>query len=85
MPSILAGFLLAFTFSFDDFIMTFFVAGSNVTLPIYVFSSIHRGITPEINAVGTVMLLTSLIFLITAQIGLHRSRRTIKKRWRGKS
>jgi spermidine/putrescine transport system permease protein len=79
-PSILAGFLLAFTFSFEDFIITFFVAGPNVTLPIYVFSSIRRGITPEINAVGTVVLLTSLVLLITAQVILQRGNRTVKTR-----
>ena len=44
-PAILAGFLLSFTFSFDDFIIAFFVAGSETTLPIYVFSSIRRGVT----------------------------------------
>jgi spermidine/putrescine transport system permease protein len=70
-PSILAGLLLAFTFSFEDFIIAFFVAGPNVTLPIYVFSSIRRGITPEINAVGTVVLLTSFILLILAQFLLR--------------
>ena len=78
MPSILAGFLLAFTFSFEDFIIAFFVAGPNVTLPIYVFSSIRRGVTPEINAVGTVVLLTSLLLLVVAQIILQRSSRTLK-------
>jgi spermidine/putrescine transport system permease protein len=73
MPSILAGLLLSFTFSFEDFIITFFVAGPNVTLPIYVFSSIRRGVTPEINAVGTVVLMTSLILLFAAQFILQRS------------
>jgi spermidine/putrescine transport system permease protein len=77
-PSILAGFLLAFTFSFEDFIIAFFVAGPNVTLPIYVFSSIRRGVTPEINAVGTVVLLTSLVLLALAQAILQRSNRTLK-------
>jgi spermidine/putrescine transport system permease protein len=77
-PSILAGFLLAFTFSFEDFIIAFFVAGPNVTLPIYVFSSIRRGVTPEINAVGTVVLLTSLLLLVAAQVILQRSSRTLK-------
>ena len=43
MPAVIAGFLLAFTFSFDDFIVAFFVAGSAATLPIYVFASIRRG------------------------------------------
>ena len=75
MPSILAGFLLAFTFSFEDFIIAFFVAGPNVTLPIYVFSSIRRGVTPEINAVGTVVLLTSFALLIAAQVILQRGRK----------
>lgn len=71
-PAVLAGFLLSFTFSFDDFIIAFFVAGSETTLPIYVFSSIRRGITPEINAIGTMVLGVSLILLITAQVLLRR-------------
>jgi len=71
-PSILAGALLAFTFSFEDFIIAFFVAGPDVTLPIYVFSAIRRGVTPEINAVGTVVLLTSLLLLLIAQWILQR-------------
>jgi spermidine/putrescine transport system permease protein len=71
-PAILAGFLLSFTFSFDDFIVSFFVAGANTTLPIYVFSSIRRGITPEVNAIGTMVLCTSLTLLIFAQLLLRR-------------
>ncbi|MDX1780833.1 MAG: ABC transporter permease [Thalassovita sp.] len=72
LPGVLAGFLLSFTFSFDDFIIAFFVAGSETTLPIYVFSSIRRGVTPEINAIGTMVLAASLILLVTAQILLRR-------------
>ena len=72
-PGILAGFLLAFTFSFDDFIIAFFVSGSQTTLPIYVFSSIRRGVTPEINAIGSMVLGISLVLLITAQSILRRS------------
>ncbi len=66
-PAIVAGFLLSFTFSFDDFVIAFFVAGPNTTLPIYVFSSIRRGVTPEVNAIGTMVLVTSLVLLFTAQ------------------
>ena len=66
-PAILAGFLLAFTFSFDDFIIAFFVAGSETTLPIYIFSSIRRGVTPEINAISTVIILASLALLFTSR------------------
>jgi spermidine/putrescine transport system permease protein len=70
-PAILAGFLLAFTFSFDDFIIAFFVAGQETTLPIYIFSSIRRGVTPEINAIGTMVLAVSLTLLIVAQVLLR--------------
>jgi len=70
-PAILAGFLLSFTFSFDDFIIAFFVAGSETTLPIYVFSSIRRGVTPEINAIGTLVLAISLLLLIASQFLLR--------------
>ncbi len=72
-PAIMAGFLLAFTFSFDDFIVAFFVAGPNTTLPIYVFSSIRRGVTPKINAIATVTLIVSLAFLFIVQNLLTRS------------
>ncbi len=75
-PAILAGFLLSFTFSFDDFIISFFVAGPNTTLPIYIFASIRRGITPEVNAIGTMVLAVSLTLLMTAQFVLReRSKR----------
>jgi spermidine/putrescine transport system permease protein len=75
MPAIVAGFLLCFTFSFDDFVIAFFVAGSKNTLPIYVFSSIRRGVTPEINAIGTTVMLFSLTMLMIAQVLLRRQAR----------
>ncbi len=74
-PAVLAGFLLSFTFSFDDFIIAFFVAGSNTTLPVYVFSSIRRGITPEVNAIGSSVLFFSLTLLFTAQWLIRRRAR----------
>jgi spermidine/putrescine transport system permease protein len=75
LPALVAGFLLSFTFSFDDFIGAFFVAGSETTLPIYIFSSIRRGVTPEINAIGTLVLASSLTLLVAAQILLRRRNR----------
>ncbi len=72
-PAVMSGFLLSFTFSFDDFIIAFFVAGPKTTLPIYVFASIRRGITPETNVIATTVLAVSLTLLITAQF-LLRSR-----------
>jgi spermidine/putrescine transport system permease protein len=74
-PAIAAGFLLAFTFSFDDFIVAFFVAGSKTTLPIYVFASIRRGVTPEVNVIATLVLVTSLILILLSRALLSGSRR----------
>jgi spermidine/putrescine transport system permease protein len=74
-PSILAGFLLSFTFSFDDFIIAFFVAGTQTTLPIYVFASIRRGVTPEINAIATLVLVASILVIAAARFSM-RERRT---------
>src|SRR5258705_7390334 len=72
LPAVIAGFLLSFTFSFDDFVVAFFVAGSKTTLPIYIFASIRRGVTPEINAIGTVVLTVSLLLLFGSQLLLRR-------------
>ncbi|MDR2405035.1 MAG: ABC transporter permease subunit, partial [Deltaproteobacteria bacterium] len=56
-PSIIAGAMLAFTLSLDDFIISFFTHGpESVTLPIFIYSSLKRGLTPEIHALSTVML-----------------------------
>jgi spermidine/putrescine transport system permease protein len=77
LPSIIAGGLLAFTFSLEDYIITSFVAGPYSTLPIYVFASIRRGVTPEINAIGTVILFASFSLLIISQWLMRRSARKI--------
>ncbi len=77
LPAVVAGFLLSFTFSFDDFVIAFFVAGSKTTLPIYVFSSIRRGVTPEVNAIGTVVLAVSLLLLFGSQFLLRRGPRRV--------
>ncbi len=71
LPAVFSGFLLAFTFSFDDFIVAFFVAGSKTTLPMYVFASIKRGVTPEINAIATLVLVASILLVVVAQVLLR--------------
>ena len=66
MPGIVAGAMLAFVISMDDFIITLMVGGAgSTTLPVYIYSMIRRGLTPEINAVSTVLLLFS-IGIVTA-------------------
>ena len=66
MPGIVAGAMLAFVISMDDFIITLMVGGAGTTtLPVYIYSMIRRGLTPEINAVCTVLLLVS-VAIVTA-------------------
>lgn len=70
--AILSGALLAFTLSFDDFAVTYFTAGpGGATLPVMVYSMVRFGVTPEINAVSTVLLLASL-GLLAASLRLSR-------------
>src|ERR687898_3505623 len=60
-PAILAGGLLAFTFSFDDFITSFFVSGAgSTTLPLFIFSSLRFGVSPVINAPAAMILALSI-------------------------
>jgi spermidine/putrescine transport system permease protein len=67
-PGVLAGALLAFTLSLDDFVITFFTTGPGATtLPLYIYGLLRRTITPEINALSTVWLLIVLIALLLMQ------------------
>ena len=71
-PGIAAGALLALTLSLDDVVISAFTAGPGATtLPVYVFSSIRRGVTPELNAISTLMLAAS-ITLVVASLALQR-------------
>ena len=77
LPAILAGFLLSFTFSFDDYVLSQFTAGpSTETWPILVFAAVRFGITPKLNAFASVMLLVTLLALLLAGLILRRSRGT---------
>lgn len=74
LPGIIGGALIAFTLSLDDFVVTFFTAGPGVnTLPLEVYSRVRKSITPEINAISTVMLLAS-IALVAVSLVLQRRR-----------
>jgi spermidine/putrescine transport system permease protein len=73
LPAIVAGFLLSFTFSFDDFVITSFVSGpGSTTLPLYVFGQIKTGVTPATNAVAAMMLLITLAVLFGGQLLTRR-------------
>lgn len=76
MPSIVAGALLAFTLSIDEFIIAYFTAGagqSSTTLPMQIYAMIRFGVTPEINAMATIVMGFSFIIVLAAQ-RLNRGR-----------
>jgi spermidine/putrescine transport system permease protein len=76
LPAIVAGFLLSFTFSFDDYVITSFVSGpGSQTLPLYVFGQTRQGVTPLTNAVAAMMLLITLGVLIAGQYLVGRNGR----------
>jgi ABC-type spermidine/putrescine transport system permease subunit II len=79
MPAVFAGALLAFTLSLDEFIITLFLIGADNTLPIYIYTQVKFGITPEVNALAT-MLLAASIFLLAVAIALPAAIRRIRRR-----
>lgn len=68
MPAIISGALMGFTLSVDDFLITFFVSGQgSTTLPILVYSKVKFGVTPDLNALATLLLLFSIGLVFLAQ------------------
>lgn len=66
-PGLIAGALLAFTLSLDDFVITFFTSGPNtVTFPVKIYSMVRFSVTPEINAASTVLILLTLFLTFVA-------------------
>src|SRR4029078_2868530 len=59
-PAILAGAILAFTLSFDEVVVTFFLTGRDKTLPLLIWGRLRQGMSPEINAAATIIILVSL-------------------------
>ncbi len=72
MPGILAAALLAFSLSFDDFIITNFNSGSRVTFPLFVFGANQRGTPPQINVIGALMFIAALVLVAVSHIAGRR-------------
>ena len=67
MPGVIAGALMAFTLSIDDFVITFFTAGAGAsTLPLQIYSMIKIAMTPEVNAISTLLMLLTLALIVAA-------------------
>jgi spermidine/putrescine transport system permease protein len=74
LPGVLAGAMLAFTLSLDDFIITFFTAGpGSTTLPLLVYGMVKTHITPEINALSTIWVGTVFVLLLISQLLQRRT------------
>jgi spermidine/putrescine transport system permease protein len=73
LPGIIGGALLAFTLSLDDFIISLFLSGPGTSLlPVEVYNKVRRAVTPEVNAISTLMLLLSMILVVLSQLVQRR-------------
>lgn len=77
MPGIVTGMIMAFTLSIDDFVITYFCSGTTQTLPIYIYSMTKRRVSPEINALSTVLFVVILLLLVLTN--LHGGKEKKKK------
>jgi spermidine/putrescine transport system permease protein len=73
-PAIVAGALLVFTLSLDEFVIAYFTAGPTTqTLPIAVYSMVRAGVTPEINALATILVVVSIAVVVFAAKSVRRN------------
>lgn len=76
IPGIVTGFIMAFTLSIDDFVISYFTSGTTQTLPIYIYSMTRKRISPEINALSTILFAVIMLLLII--VNVRRSKDTKK-------
>ena len=75
LPGVLSGALLAFTLSLDDFVVTYFTSGSGFhTLPVLIYTAVKRGVTPDINALSSLLIGVTVLLLLVAS-ALSRPRK----------
>jgi ABC-type spermidine/putrescine transport system permease subunit II len=82
-PAILAGALISVTLSIDEFVITFFTVGPQLTLPTYIYTQIKFGVTPEVNAIATLMLVATIALFALAGLALSLGRRVRGRRGAG--
>jgi len=70
--------LLSFVLSFDEIPVTFFLTGRDNTLPMYIYSTMRRGVTPEINAIGTLLIAVSVVLILAAVLLMRNPRKKIE-------
>ena len=75
LPGIAAAGLLAFALSFDDFIITNFNAGAEVTFPMFVWGAAQRGVPPQVNVIGALMFILALLVVVGSEVARRRRAR----------
>jgi spermidine/putrescine transport system permease protein len=72
LPGVVAGAMLAFTLSLDDFVISFFTSGpTSVTLPLYIYGALRRGISPEIHALSTLVFVATVLLVLGLELALR--------------
>lgn len=79
LPGIIGAALLGFSLSFDDFIISFFNAGTLVTFPIFIWGAAQRGIPPQVNALATIVFFAALAIVLTSQYVQSRRRKALQR------
>jgi spermidine/putrescine transport system permease protein len=75
LPAVAAGWLLSFTLSLDDVIVSAFVTGPGFEiLPLKVYSMVRVGVSPEVNAISTILLVVSLVLVVISQLLLREDK-----------
>jgi spermidine/putrescine transport system permease protein len=77
-PGIAGAALLGFSLSFDDFIISFFNAGTVVTFPIYIWGAAQRGIPVQVNALATLVFVIALLIVLLSQFVASRRRKALE-------
>ncbi len=79
MPGIVTGMIMAFTLSIDDFVISYFTSGTTQTLPIYIYSMTRKRVSPEINALSTVLFVVVMALLIVVNTRTAKVNRQMKE------
>jgi spermidine/putrescine transport system permease protein len=75
-PALIAGALLAFTLSLDDFVITFFTSGPDtITFPVKVYSMLRFSVTPEVNAASTMLILLTIVLMVVMMVMQSRAQK----------
>ncbi len=79
MPGVVTGMIMAFTLSIDDFVISYFTSGTTQTLPIYIYSMTRKRVSPEINALSTVLFAAVMALLIVVNVRTAKARGQAKE------